>query len=215
MQDPVFIVECPTCSQKYRYVREGYNTASEGKLWSDGYRETELIPGIPLMACCDECSDIFRVSPSEELLTSGIQGFESDYHTIGIINDEKIPVVRRLTAEEYAEVLAKRKYKNQEEERYLRMHLWWSINHHRRDGDKSDISHYLKTILEENLETLIYKTPPDNQENLIILAELHRELGQFNEARQYLDKVNDDKYENIVSKLRDKIINRDKRVFPF
>lgn len=214
MHDPVFIVECPTCSQKYRYVRRDYNTASVGKLWSDGYRETDLLPGIPLMTCCDECLDIFRISPSDELLTSGIQGFESDYRATGMVNDDEIPVVRRLTAEEYAEVLAKRKYKNQEEERYLRMHLWWSINHYVRDGDKIDISQYLKTILEENLETLIYKTPPDNPENLLILAELHREMGQFNEALQYLDKVNDENYENIVSKMRGKIIIRDKRVFP-
>ena len=167
------------------------------------------------MTCCDECSDIFRISPSEELLTSGMQGFELDYRATGMVNNDEIPVVRRLTAEEYAEALAKRKYKNHEEERYLRMHLWWSINHNMRNGDKSDISHYLKTILEENLETLIYKTPPDNPENLLILAELHRELGQFNEASQYLDKVNDKNYEKIISKMKDKIINRDKRVFPF
>ncbi|MCU0370824.1 MAG: hypothetical protein MUC31_05370, partial [Bacteroidales bacterium] len=133
LQDNAFVVECPTCFQKYRYVKQDIMPATEGRLWSDGFGRNDLLPAIPLMVSCEICSGFFRISPEGDHQLSAKPGPVAKTADITQAGNDEIPSVRRLTAEEFAEVLAKKKYMNPEEERGLRMQLWWSINNYRRN----------------------------------------------------------------------------------
>lgn len=71
-----------------------------------------------------------------------------------------------------------------ERESYLRIHLWWRSNHSDRYGiefDDEPISDSVRTI---NLKWLLneFESRPSEDRDIVIEAELLRELGRFDEA---------------------------------
>jgi hypothetical protein len=207
------IIQCPGCEQKYRNKSVVYWLDREGKIWSDGYKSNDIANEFPLITRCDECYDYFWISDAGILRSTKSRLFCLALNHIEVSGKNNFQCVRKLTPEEYAEAIAIKKYRNQEEERYLRTNLWWAINTPFRNGKPAEISPELNPLFEENLETLIYKTPADSPENLLLLAEIHRELGLFNEAKQYLDHVTGNKYRKRIFKMNEKIKSQDKRVF--
>ena len=213
MHNPVKIIQCPTCEQKYRNGSVIYWLEHHNKIWSDGYRSCDISNELPLITRCDECYSYFWIAPvsNPSGRKSGLVWLSlNPIHSPGKFS---IQPVRKLAPEEFAEVLALKKFTSPEEERYLRIQLWWAINYPLRNGKPLEISVEMAELFEENLETLIYKTPANGPENLLTLAEMNRELGQYREALQYLDRVRDPDYRPIIQKLRQKITLEDRWVF--
>ncbi|NTV83445.1 MAG: hypothetical protein HGA23_03970 [Bacteroidales bacterium] len=185
----------------------------DGKIWSDGYNSHDIAHEYPLITRCDECYGYFWVSSVSRFN-------QKDHHLISFAihkqihpGKNKYKPIRKLVPEEYADVLALKRYRDLEEERYLRTHLWWTINDPLRSGIQEDIAPELKELFEENLEALIYKTPLNGAESQLTLAEIHRELGLFRQAEKHLDKVADRKYEQFLLKMRQRIEINDRRIF--
>ncbi len=95
---------------------------------------------------------------------------------------------------------------SKEQERYLRIKAWQTGNDKRRDKDKKkELSN--KDI--KNLKALEKILDHNDQEDLIMKAEINRELGQFEKAASILEKSFDPKYSNIISHLKELIDKKD------
>jgi hypothetical protein len=205
---------CPVCNTNYRKQSVICWLNREYEVWSDGYRNLDISHEFPMITRCDVCFNYFWVRNSRKPgykvpgdLKLGINRVESK-------EMDKHLRIRNLTPEELADTLALKVYRDQDEERYLRFNLWWTINSIHRNGHTEEISPEIQEIFNENLETLIYKTSPDSPENLIILAEMYRELGQFKDASKRLDLLGGTLSGVAVSlKMRQKIAQGDKKVF--
>ena len=125
----------------------------------------------------------------------------------------EFPHTRRLNAFELAEVITSHSFNNPGTETYLRKLLWWTINDIYRFNSNLEVETSMKSLFEENLESLIYKNPPQSPENHLQLAEIYRELNQFNQARQCLHLVKSPSLEKFVNQMNLKIDEMDNRVF--
>jgi hypothetical protein len=213
MRNPVKVIMCPACEQKFRNKSVVYWFENAAQLWSDGYLANDIAHEIPLITRCDECFAYFWLAPVDMPLNRNSQLVRIAINPLDLSGDTKFRSVRKLTPEEFAEALAFKKYSSTEEERYLRTHLWWAINDTNRKEQPEEISHEMQALFDENLETLIYKTEPDCHDHCIQLAEMHRELGLFNEAGQILLGVNSGNSLELVRKMRLKIGEKDRKVF--
>jgi hypothetical protein len=210
---PAKIIECPSCRCKYQNSTGKYGLERGNEIWSDGYNKNEKIHNFPLITRCSECLSYFWISATRDSGDAGSQMVIPGLFDTKVSEKSSFPEVRKLNPDEFAETIALKKYQNPDEEIYLRTRLWWTINDQLRDGKQSEIPAELKTLFEENLETLIYKTLADSSHNLMVLAEMHRELGLFDDATRHLDLVHDEKYEPFVLKVKLKINMGDKKVF--
>lgn len=204
---------CPACEQKFRNKSVIYWFDQAGKFWSDGYRSNDIAHEIPLITRCDECFVYFWIAPVHKPLSINSKMVRMELNPLDLSGNIRFKQVRKLTTEEFAEALALKKYEDQEEEKYLRKHLWWAINHPKRQEVPDEVSPELHSLFEENLETLIYKTPPESHENLIELAEMNRELGLFNESEKFLNRIVNGYSRDLVLKMREKIEMKNKMVF--
>ena len=205
--------ECPRCGQGYikRTLVSG-NTFG-GRLWSDGKAEYPMMPDFPVITRCDHCLNYFWVNGSQDLDDPLSHQRRAGLVRDDILSSEEMPFVRFLTVDEYADALMRRKYKGARQHKQLRMLLWWAINDTVRDDHRSDILPEYTDYFEENLETLIRLSPTEGAENLLLQAEMHRELGLFGEALSYLSMIRDEEYQPIVVKMKDQIARRNRNVF--
>jgi len=213
MQSPTKIIQCPNCEQVYRNKSVIYWLENEKKIWSDGYMENDIKQEFPLIMLCDECYDYFWIKGMGKSKHPGPGVKRLALNKVEVSGKYDFLNIRKLTPEEYAEAIAMKKYRNREEERYLRTNLWWAINAPFRSGGPDDISPERYPLFEENLETLIYKTPADSPENLLVLAEICRELGLFSKSEKYLNQLPVKSYKPVIIKMKEKIINKEKKVF--
>lgn len=213
MHNHAKIIQCPACKLEYRNRSVIYWLEKDVKTWSDGFKSNDIAHEYPIITRCDECYHYFWISGVRLLEHNGPRMIQIAINQHGTHEPQTVPVIRKLKPEEYGEVLALKNYRDNGEEKYLRTHLWWSINTPLRNGMLKDIAPDLKPLFEENLETLIYKTPAESPDKLFTLAELHRELGLFNEALSYLDQLSGNGYGKSIPLMKQKILNQDRRVF--
>lgn len=213
MHNPVKVIMCPACEQKFRNKSVIYWFDQDGIQWSDGYRSNDISHEIPLITRCDECYSYFWIAPVHKPLSLRSKLVRLELNPLNISPGQQFRPVRKLTPEEFAEVLAMKNYKGAEEEIYLRKHLWWTINDQHRKKLAEVFPPDLQAMFEENLETLIFKTTPDCHENCTEIAEMHRELGQFSEAEKYLNRIKNGKGGILAGKIRQKVAENDRKVF--
>lgn len=190
---------------QYRVSFSKAGTENSGDLWSDGYNSSDPACVYPMITRCDRCLHYFWI--------------RSDYQNIRNSTPKIIsmlpefPHTRRLNAFELAEVITSHSFNNPGTETYLRKLLWWTINDIYRFNSNLEVETSMKSLFEENLESLIYKNPPQSPENHLQLAEIYRELNQFNQARQCLHLVKSPSLEKFVNQMNLKIDEMDNRVF--
>jgi hypothetical protein len=184
----------------------------DSRRWSDGYRSNDTSYEIARITRCDICYEYFWVTDPTSIDLRERQVLIAIHKPDNADNEEFKPL-RKLNVEEYTEALAREKYQNPAEERFIRTRLWWNINHPVRNSVQEELDPDLKIIFEENLEALIYKTPADEDDNLFLLAEMNRELGLFREAEKHLNLVNDGLLKPKILKMKEKIAAKDKKVF--
>ena len=213
MHNPVKVIKCPACKQYFRNKSAIYWFDEVGTYWSDGYRSNDITHIIPQITRCDECFAFFWISPVTSPPYQHSKRAGMALKPLDLSGEIKYQHLRKLTPDEYAEVLALKIFNSPEEEKYIRTHLWWSINEPQRTTNPEEISPDLQALFEENLESLIYKTIPGSPDEIMTLAEMYRELGQFSEAENCIARINNGDFKTFKVKMRQKIAEKDRRVF--
>ncbi|MCL1826506.1 MAG: hypothetical protein FWG20_00515 [Candidatus Cloacimonetes bacterium] len=187
---PKEIHKCPDCGIYYfRETLVSGNTIG-ARYYTDGMRVAPMLPDFPQITKCKKCSTIFW-------LTQPFENSEEDD-----LNDAL--QVQFLNPYEYQEALNFVAYRDQTEERYLRMKLWYCFNDRVRDMSTENDEDLLtkkifskdvdQTLYENNCRRLIELMMSTTDHRLIAIAELKRNLQMYDESSKILNTVTDQKY---------------------
>ncbi len=111
----------------------------------------------------------------------------------------------------YEDAIKARIWRTEEQERYIRIRLWWLYNSDyykvrhrpwwlliRERGEQHNEEFVLSSEQEENLRRLLTLTDSPDPDMLIMRAEIFRELGEFGKCVEVLNKITDDRLQVAV-----------------
>jgi hypothetical protein len=204
----VAIYTCPICGQAV-YVNEilSYNSFDIGTIYSD------LVISMlnnPTETKCKKCGKIFELNEfnNVEKIYDNIftDYFFSDEEQNKLEKYKSLYEATFLSVQDYLE-----KIRNEEgDEKQNRLNLWHTANVLFDDKEKNiDTQIYI-----DNCKWLIslYKKPK-NDNQIITLAELYRNIGNFNSCIKTILKLKDDKDDRMKNKFIEHCIKKDKLTF--
>jgi uncharacterized C2H2 Zn-finger protein len=192
------LIECPSCKKKQCREARMYDTAlnlmhaGTGKFYSDG-RVTGIYHTRTEFTSCPKCGAFFRIENptiTNEIPFIPILGMPGMVITL---SPHHYPSVKILTEDEYHKAITTGlKYTTPPEEEKLkddmlalRKEFWMSLNI---KGMAEACSH-TKTIYEDNCREILTNIDGKSDEDYLIMAELHRNLCEFEQCRACLKKV--------------------------
>jgi hypothetical protein len=198
---PTIILSCPFCGQyaKKRTIISGNTSGSQ--LWSDGKKISPMMPDFPSLVLCKKCDQFYWVR--KELQVEEVR----DYREFETRNRD-IEYVEFPSFHQYFKAL-----ETINAERYIRMKIWWSYNDYFRNGHQSEITLEMQKLNTENLIALIKILDEAVDNDLLMKAEIFRQLGWFDESRQLLIRMSNDDLAWVKEKILIEISNRNDQVF--
>jgi hypothetical protein len=198
---PDKIVACPLCQglAKYATLRTG-NTIG-ARVWTDGKEIAPMLPMPPTVVRCRHCAGCHWLADAKEV------GEMEPFHRMRHPDDpawEGVEYVEEPAEAEYYSAIEGGLARDREQERCLRTLAWWHRNDAFRDGSGTDAGP-VAALSEEgrrNLVALAGLLDPEAENDLIMKAEVWRELGEFEAAALALSQVNTEKYRDVVAQLR-------------
>jgi hypothetical protein len=169
---PNLIYKCPNCVNILQNQSLLSGNTFDSKIYSDGKRIFPMLPEFPDLTKCKKCEHIFWLSKTREI---GSYNWGEENNFLWQNADK----AKFLTIDEYFMALALNVAKDKSEEFYIRQRIWWSFNDRVRNGNDLYNSEEEKTKWESNVSAFIKILDPDDVSQLIMIAELNRNLGNF------------------------------------
>ena len=184
------IFECPNCKNP---MSNGINLSVlhfGGKLYSDGIRIAPHIKEFPEITKCKKCNSLFSLS--------NINYKEESF----IIPPSDIDQAELLNLHNYLAILIQNDMNlsklNSNSELYIRKNIWWGFNDRLRNNEalfQDDKSGFFDEIFEEtlwksNLNRLLEIMPFNTDDQKIAIAEINRNLGNFDECLRLMQSLN-------------------------
>ena len=160
-------------------------------LWTDGKQEAPMLPDQPWLVKCPHCQKLIWIDEQKEVARIPPFNQNKDY--------KKARSYDLPELEDYFSLLEEKNL-NQEKELYVRIRAWWKGNDVRR-GNKKNPSGLTKKE-RANLQTLFKVLDPVDDNQRILMAEIKRELEDFDGAVELLDKTFPDRFSHFVSTIR-------------
>lgn len=179
---PKYIYKCPTCENllSRRSLQSGNTFLS--KLYSDGKNISPMLPEFPSITICSKCKTIFWIDKAEEI---GSFDFNDSVNDEWRIAEE----VRFLTIDEYFKAIDNKLFSTQEEELFLRVRNWWTFNDRVRNQEELFQTENEKGRWLTNVNRLLEIIDYDNFSGRITIAELNRNLGNFDNCMKIISSV--------------------------
>ncbi len=208
-------------------------TVHNSVVYSDG-KVVSNSPGMlnKLILICSECYAAFwkddAVLEDDNLNNSYGEFPEAkDFHDLPFAFDSDYSI---KLATYLSELLEKGFANTVEREVYLRIKLWHLLNNSSRSDtgkiysklfkerkefkiNRDELSQKSDTLFKDNLNRLINIYKPENDDELLMLAEMHRELGKFDQALLLLDEIENISNNNAYKKIKVASKRKQYRVF--
>lgn len=197
---PDLIIKCPSCGMLQ--CRGSWASGNDigAEYYSDGLMDAPMLPSFPNVVRCPECCKFFKII--DKIVIGRVYG--ETMEAMGECPDgwENAPVVEFLTIDEYRKAIEEglcnsgRKDGKQWKKDILslRFALWQACNDGRRYKSEYDAN------CREMLATMAHA---HDDGSLLTKAELHRNLGEFEQCTSLLSKVKDqDKYSLTIASIR-------------
>ncbi len=194
---PPEILRCPKCEQRFlrKHLMSG-NTFG-ATVYSHGRMDAPMLPEFPAFSQCPSCGAFFWV---EDLDSEGESFFD----------DDRYPGIKKLTAAETAKFLESGLVDEPQREIFVRIKLWHAFDDRICDGPREE-----QKLWEENLRRLLELQPEEE----LMIAEIYRQLGRFDEAMEVLNAVlaDEEKSEmwDFAAQMKDHCEKKDRGVFRF
>ena len=166
------------------------------KIFSDGKRIAPMLPEFPDLTKCKKCDTIFWLSKLKEIGTYQWGDKNSS-------NWEKADNADFLDIEDYFKALNENITENKQEERFIRQSIWWSYNDRKRNGRNQFTDENDEIRWRENCIELISLLDQTDLNQKIMTAEIHRNLGDFENCNILIQNVDN----NDLNWLKEKFIN--------
>ena len=193
------ILTCPYCGTEKAILSLLSGNTFGAELWSDNKCIYPMLPEISLIQKCPNCGKYYNRTKQEERYSDGPSTFEC-----GTLSyPEMKEAFNQLLAEGFAD---------DKEESSIRLMLHHVYNdYYFRSGDDKTIPEEDKSIFRTNALWLIENVIKDN----VLKAEYYREVGDFETAQSLIEsyKTDDDFIKSIIEGVKERIANKDSRVF--
>lgn len=192
---PDSIYKCPHCENLLKRGSLMSGNTLNSKLYSDGKRVAPMLPDFPNLTKCEKCNNIFWLSNLEEI------GGYSKWHDSRI--DERFKTEDMKSKWEMADEVAflgvedlcraLTVAKDAKEEKAIRIWIWWTFNDRiRGGGDTLFVETNDKGLWEENCKALIKILDDTDFNEKLMIADLYRNLGEFNNCIDIIDSIDQD-----------------------
>ncbi|NOY50917.1 MAG: hypothetical protein GXO88_10200 [Chlorobi bacterium] len=211
------ILKCPNCSHLLEAIELQSFHLFKSEVFSDGKIDsTPLIPDVSEILICTDCNtDFWR---EDAVCLNSDQG--SDLGALPANQPSDLFLSfnceSRLSISKYYNKLLSRGFADTyEKEVYLRTLLWHELNNIIRYKAKiDDIQfHEYESLLANNLKGFISIYKPACFTEYLFLAEMHRELGEFDIAKHILEDIKLQETSKALKQILKACGKRDKRVF--
>lgn len=195
---PTIIRKCSVCSQPVKQHTIGSGNTFGATFWTDGKREAPMLPDQPLMVICPHCHSTLWI---DELETLGeIEPWGKGRGKFRDAIEYETP-----SLDDYLTALGKGAG-TPEKERYVRLRAWWAGNDVRREAT-GDIP--LSTFEAANLTAFAQMLDEADSNDLVMKAEVMRELGRFDDAMALLARLADSDIAQAVEIIKRLVENKD------
>ena len=204
---PDYIYKCPNCDNLFRGGSLTSGNTFGAKLFSDGVSVAPMLPNFPSLTKCGNCGSFLNFRELEEI---GVAKFnyhsKTGYDSInwkGLsskmkymrLNREDIPHSLPLGTSDLYKALEK----FPEHELSFRQQIWWSLNDRFRISAEhnfpiSEAEFKIRTadtLFEENCYALLKLLDPSDENQKIMMAELYRNVGQFDKCMELIETLSD------------------------
>lgn len=199
-----YYILCPHCHGEIRVRHSRTGHAGQYVQWSDGYSSNHDVDYCRLSACpcCHQSfwlDDVQRIAKvpqptqrdvafgAEILAAAGWHGVSRSLD-VDALPDHGEPFAVPASNAQLIATLEQGSL-TPEREKYLRTQLWWRGNHQHRGGGHDDHGAIPDDIWTGNLEWLLdyFQRQPNDDRDVVIEAELLRELGEFQAALERME----------------------------
>ena len=178
-QLPPIVLECPECGEKYLISRESYTPSENATVYSDGYFMDSVNWRTPLIIGCVTCELGFF--PENGKIIAEPQSWEEFNENWAHIKKAEPPTAGSLALE-----LRARNNMKPEAELALRKEFWYSGNHSETGRMLMTKNPKFKKFWTESLMKLESMLSLNDEKELILKAEINRQLGNFDQTQQLL-----------------------------
>jgi hypothetical protein len=178
-------IKCPLCGTAAQSMMLVSGNTFDSTIWTDSKIIAPRFPHFPEIARCRNCQHFYWVYEAEEILTE-----IRDYKEYKKFSNE-IEKVVELEEVDYFESLTQKVWRTQKQEKRLRILTLWKVNDRfRKSAQAREDS--IPTIIKasesvrENLSFLDHLLDIDNRDEILLKAEVARELELFDTAVEIL-----------------------------
>ena len=193
---PDYIYKCPKCSNLLKRGSLMSGNTFGAVLFSDGKQVAPMLPDFPNLTKCKKCDTILWLSEMKEIGTCESwsekpkpEWKNADYADFLSITD----LFRALKIDNVKS--------DKEKELFVRHSIWWAFNDRIRASKTIFIQDSDEVLWKQNCLRLIelYDTTDINQK--ITVAELYRNLGEFDTCMKLINSLDSD-FDWIVEKFK-------------
>jgi len=177
---PNYVYECPVCHTLTEKGSLASGNTFGAKYYSDLTRIAPFLPYFPNIVCCDVCDTIFRLDDKNFV-------FQHEENNDEQLTDTKISKAQFMSIDNYSRAIDEGHAKTAEEEKEFRMNIWWLFNDRVKNGNQLFYSNNDKVRYVENAQKLIELLNCNGDYETIMIAELYRNLGQFEKCIDILN----------------------------
>lgn len=206
-------IACPHCETTFAVqTYNSYNTFGM-ILYTDGFAHG--IPDrAPLLACA-RCQRYFWLADA-----NCIKSVDTDYY----LTNPKYPLISTnpsgFIKSYYEQEVDKERWETKEQEKYIRIRAWWAENGKHRNlcpglwdrSSRVDKRFRVSQKQEDNLLHLMDLLDVSDPSDVIMKAEIHRELGQFDECLKLLNFPFEDQYLQVIDTIKTQAQRKDRKV---
>lgn len=208
---PDQIIACPHCKGLAKYMTLMSGNTIGAQVWTDGRQVAPMLPHPPGVVKCRHCDECYWLADAEEVGTLDPWGGEGQQVNPSWAIAEE---VQEPTEEEYYRAMEKGLATDPEQERSLRVLAWWRSNDAFRDAPRVPAvdNPSGSELWRKNLEALTNLLQEADESDRLMKAEVLRELGEFELAKQVLGRIDSSKVAAVVRQIRSLCDSGDTRV---
>ena len=194
---PDAAVSCPSCGAKARYRTSLSGNTFGASYWTDGKRVAPMLAELPEFVRCGACATCYRLRDAI--------GDDDDLIHDKVGEAAHIPYIEGADESDMLAALTAEQETSGETERQLRILAWWMSNDPYRVSDSIPVagSSGLTEARRGNLKALLPLLNEYDDNDMIMRAEIHRQLGDFTAALQQLEEIADERFAAVVRQLRE------------
>ncbi len=201
MLGPNMIIACPHCGFPAK-IRTYFSWNTLGAVfWSDGKQVAPMKPEIPAFVFCRKCNNLYWIKDAKEICEE--KNFKSFYSHLEEPRYIEFPSFMQFPMA--LEII--------ENKKYVRIEMLYCFNNLIRKKKESEITPDMQKIHEADLYALIDLFDENNENELIMKAEVYRNLGLFEKSITLLEKLNNPKLSLIKEKFLTEIKRNNKKLF--